>query len=484
MSEEFKFSDPGEGLQEAEVLEIHVSEGDHVNDGDTVFTVETDKAATDIPAPFSGTVEKVHLKTGDVVRVDDVLLTYAPDDGAKPQKETEKGADESEKSAGEEEKKDAEDEEKENREGSKKRPRDDEEALDEEGTAGVEESAVDEETSEAAQQTEERADQDKGEKREAPSSSARDGHRSPVPASPSTRRIARERSVDLHDVEPSGPQGRVTTEDVEAAAKGEGPAASREKRGEEATSSASTLPDFSQWGETEREPMRSIRRVTAERLTQSWKEVPHVYHQDVADVTELERFRHDYEASAQVNGGKFTLTILMMKALVFALKQFPRFNASLDNENQEIVLKRYYNIGVAVATERGLLVPVIRDVDKKNLIELTENVTDTVEKARNGELGREDMEGASMTLTNPGPLGGTALTPLINLPEVAILGLGQARLEPVVHGDLEDYEIKPRLLLPLSLGFDHRVNDGADAANFVTTLIGALEDPQALLLKI
>lgn len=433
MSQEFTFSDPGEGLQEAEVLEIHVEEGAYVNDGDTVLTVETDKAATDIPAPFTGTVEKVHVKTGDVVRVDDVLLSYVPE-GSERQQEAEEGE-------GEGEGDDKRDEE-------RRKP------------------------SDRGRETEETD----GEKRKEPREERRQRSRHPVPASPSTRRIAHERGIDLRDVEPSGPQGRVTTEDVEAA--------SREGTREKERREPSPLPDFSRWGEIERQPMRSVRRVTAERMTQSWREVPHVFHQDVADVTELERFRHEYEATAQANGGKFTLTILVMKALVFAMKRFPRFNASLDVENQEIVLKHYYNIGMAVATDRGLLVPVIRDVDRKNLIELTEAVSTTVEKTRNGELRREDMEGGSMTLTNPGPLGGTALAPLINLPEVAILGLGQARLQPVVHGDLEDYEIKPRQMLPLSLGFDHRVNDGADAANFVTALIGALEDPQSLLLRI
>lgn len=429
MSQEFKFSDPGEGLQEAEVLEIHVEEGTYVNDGDIVLTVETDKAATDIPAPFTGTVEKIHLKTGDTVRVDEVLLTYQP---------AEEGDEEQQQPDSEQEQK-------------------------------QEQQAK----TEKEQKDTDRSEQEK--EREA----SKHNHQAPVPASPSTRRIARERGIDLRDVEPSGPQGRVTTEDVEAFG-GE----SKEKAPGEASSKPTTLPDFTRWGEVERQPMRSIRRVTAERMSQAWREIPHVFHQDIADITELERFRHQYEDSAQASGGKFTLTILVMKALVFAMKQFPRFNASLDAENQEIILKHYYNIGMAVATDRGLLVPVIRDVDRKNFIELTEAVSTTVEKARNGELRREDMEGASMTLTNPGALGGTSLSPLINPPEVAILGLGQARLEPVVHGDLDNYEVKPRRRLPLSLGFDHRVNDGADAANFVTTLIGALEDPQSLLLKI
>ncbi|MEA3252430.1 MAG: dihydrolipoamide acetyltransferase family protein [Pseudomonadota bacterium] len=485
MSEAFKFSDPGEGLEEAEVLEIHVGEGDQVNDGDIVLTVETDKAATDIPAPFTGKVERIHVKTGDTVRVDDLLISYNPDgsedagSGKQDKEEAQPDASDGDDSA-----KSADADKGKNQD--RQQQASSAEPEDEKGAAQPRADASDEEDEENAEEGDTR--------REAPSddSQSEDSQhqadkRAPVPAAPSTRRIARERGVDLHAIDPSGPHGRVTTEDVEAAARhaeSTGGTAEQTDQQRGPQREATALPDFSRWGETERQPMRSIRRATAKRMAQSWREIPHVYHQDVADVTELERFRHDYETSAEAAGGKFTMTLLMLKAMVYALKQFPRFNASLDTANEEIVLKRYCNIGVAVATDQGLLVPVVRDVDRKNLIELTAELNDIVDKARAGELARQDMEGASMTLTNPGPLGGTALTPLINPPEVAILGMGQARLEPVVHGDLSEYQIKPRLMLPLSLGFDHRVNDGADAAKFVSTLIGALEDPHSLLLKI
>ncbi|MBZ9556652.1 MULTISPECIES: dihydrolipoamide acetyltransferase family protein [unclassified Modicisalibacter] len=465
MSETFRFSDPGEGLEEAEVLEIHVGEGDHINDGDTVLTVETDKAATDIPAPFTGTVETVHPGTGDRVRVDDALITYQPDG----EKEEEATADESQ-----------------DEQATQDQEEDTSSRESEDETQEADSEASKKDDAESAQ--DESAQEDTGSRQEGEtrSNGKHTDRRQPVPAAPSTRRIAREMGVDLHDVEPSGPQGRVTADDVEAAAQGEQGAAARETLSAEQPSrqESSGLPDFSRWGETEREAMRSIRRATAQRMSRSWQEIPHVYHQDVADITALERFRRDYEPSAESNGGKFTMTVLMLKAMVYALKQFPRFNASLDAENEELVLKCYFHIGVAVATDQGLLVPVIRDVDRKNMIELTAELKAIIDKAKAGELAREDMEGGCMTLTNPGPMGGTSLSPLINPPEVAILGMGQARLEPVVHGDLDDYEIKPRLMLPLSLGFDHRANDGADAASFVTTLIGALEDPHSLLLKI
>lgn len=423
MSKEFKFTDPGEGLHEAEVLELHVSAGDSVEDGDTVLTVETDKAAMDIPAPFSGTVEKIPIAEGDTVTVGDVLMTY-DEGGASDERQAEPDRRDSAKAS---------------------------------------------ETKETRSESE---------------------HREPVPAAPSTRRLAREKGVDLHAIEPSGKYGRVTAEDVEAAAQTRKEADRKVKdrqRGAELIpggGEAPALPEFSQWGEVERVPLRSIRRVTARNMARSWGQIPHVYHQDIADVTDLERFRHQHENAAETEGGKFTLTVLVMKALASALKQFPRFNASLDPANQEIVVKRYCHIGLAVATDRGLLVPVIRNVDEKNLIELTTEATDIARQTRNGEVSREAMQGGSMTVTNPGPMGGSSLTPLINHPQVAILGMGQARLEPVVHGNLDDYTIRPRLRLPLILGFDHRVNDGANAAKFVTHLIHSLADPESLLLRL
>ncbi len=456
MSQEFKFTDPGEGLHEGEILEVHVSEGDEVEDGDIVLTVETDKASTDVPAPFSGTVEKLHVKEGDMVEVGDTLITYR------------EGGEESEAGEGEEEEKEKEGAGEEEASAQKEQPQ-------EKGGTKEEQRGAEESQQEPAEDKEERQPARRDGK------SADEG---PVPAAPSTRRLAREKGVDLRTVEASGPHGRVTAEDVEAAAGG---GKQRERSGAPAVTPGSApgpLPDFSQWGEVERTPLRSIRRATAQHMAQSWAQIPHVFHQDVADVTELERFRREYAPEAQAGGGKFTLTVLVMKALVFALKEFPRFNASLDTENEEIVLKRYFHIGMAVATEQGLLVPVARDVDRKNLTELTAEIGALAEQARSGDLQREDMQGASMTVTNPGAMGGSAFMPLVNYPQVAILGMAQARLEPVVRGDLDAHEIVPRLRLPLILGFDHRVNDGADAARFVTTLIEILDDPKSLLLKI
>ena len=219
-------------------------------------------------------------------------------------------------------------------------------------------------------------------------------------------------------------------------------------------------------------------------MARSWHRIPHVTHMDVADVTELERVRQEHREEVEERGGRLTLTALVMKAAVSALKEYPRFNASLDMDAEEIVLKRHYHFGVAIDTERGLLVPVIRDVDRKSVQELAVELTDLAERTRGGEVEPREMQGATFTITNPGPIGGTGFTPLINWPQVAILGMARARLEPVVRGDLQDHEIEARLRLPLCLGFDHRVNDGADAARFVNHLTRTLADPDSFLLSV
>ncbi|MDN5937395.1 MAG: 2-oxo acid dehydrogenase subunit E2 [Salinisphaera sp.] len=521
MSKEYKLSDPGEGLHEAEVLEVHVKAGDEVAEGDVVLTVETDKANTDLPAPFSGTIAELRVSEGDMAEVGDVLMTYdeggqAPDKDKQSTEDADHEDDQDPDAADDEDDDDAE-----NKDGdtgdadpggddrqadtgdsdADRDQADDDDAADglsdSDGSDAGGDKNADQGTDKAAQDAgdDEEKNDDKAKKARDESQPAdnkdraqKSGRREPVAAAPSTRRLAREKGVDLHDVEGSGKQGRVTAEDVEAAAQTAAPS-EKGKQGRGAAlipggGQAPPLPDFSQWGEVERSPLRSIRRATAQHLARAWTQIPHVFHQDIADVTALERFRHEHEDAAETGGGKFTLTVLVIKALAAALKQFPRFNASLDPDNQEIVFKRYCHIGLAVATDRGLLVPVLRNVDRKNLIELSTEAADLARKTRNGEVKREDMQGGCITVTNPGPMGGTWLTPIINYPQVAILGMGQARLEPVVRGTLDDYQIEPRLRLPLVLGFDHRVNDGAEAARFVTHLIDSLADPESLLLQL
>ena len=317
-------------------------------------------------------------------------------------------------------------------------------------------------------------------------------------ASPSTRRLARELDVDLRQVAPTGPSGLVTAEDVrvfagkakKAAVLEEIPAEVEEAEEAPAgllapsilSAGAPALPDFGQWGSVERVPLRSVRKATAKHMALSWSQIPHVTHADVADVTELDEFRRKHKADIEKQGGSLSLTVFALKAVVAALKAHPRFNASLDTGKSEIVLKHYHHIGVAVDTDRGLIVPVIRDVDRKSITELAMELDGLVRRAREGKTDREELTGGTFTITNIGPLGGTGFAPIINYPQVAILGMARARLQPVVRGDTDQYEIVPRLMLPLILGFDHRVVDGADAARFMNVIIEVLERIENLLM--
>jgi len=491
MAKEFRLQDPGEGIHEAEVVEVQVSAGDQVEDGDIVLVVETDKAAVEVPAPFTGTVEEVRVEEDQVVEVGDVLMTYSEDGG---EGTTEAGEEEAE--SGEEEERTAKE---------------------------VEGEEPAEETEKSAGESEEA---DEGAEKETGGSGRASGRgETPVPASPSTRRLARELEVDLREVSGSGPEGRVTAEDVRSYAEGEGggkaagtAAADQEGEGTEGEGRPAAeeggapgeegsrsedretesgpaagpfrtlvrkqppLPDFSTWGPIHREPLRRIRRSVAKRMTLAWWEIPHVTHHEVADFTDLERFRREHEDAVSREGGQLTLTVLILKAAVAALREHPRFNASLDVVAEEIVFKDYCNVGLAVDTDNGLVVPVIRDADRKSLTELAREIPEMVERVRSGDVKQEDVQGGTFTLTNPGPLGGTSFSPIVRHPEVAILGTAAARLEPVVKGDLDEYQIVPRLRLPLVLAFDHRVNDGADAARFMNTVVDTLSDTDSLLL--
>jgi len=430
MTRAFKLPDLGEGIHEAEIVEIPVAVGDEVEEDQTILVVETDKAAVEIPSPYSATVESVEVEVGDLVRVDNVMMTFSGNGVAAEEPE--------------------------------ERP----------------------ETAE-----EERPQKEPVETRE---------QKGPVPASPATRRLARELDVDLRQVEPTGPAGRVTAQDVRAFAEGEAerepaPAEPREEERErrpEATSavdprsvSLPPLPDFERWGEVERIELRSVRRSIAKQMALSWAQIPRVSHHEEADITELDRLRRKYKEESGLES--LTLTVFIIKAAAAALRDFPRFNASLDAQAEEIVLKRYYHFGVAVDTERGLIVPVVRDVDCKSLIQLSNELQELAEQTRAGEAALEDLQGASFTITNVGILGGTAFTPIVNYPEVAILGMARAAWKPVVRADESGRQkIEPRLILPLVLAFDHRVADGADAARFMRAIVETLKDPHKLMLTL
>ncbi len=296
----------------------------------------------------------------------------------------------------------------------------------------------------------------------------------PLPAAPSVRRFARELGIDLHRVTGTGAGGRITREDVKAYVQktmSDRPAAG-------APLTAPPLPDFTRWGEVDRQPLRAVRRKIAENLSIAWTQAPHVTQFDRADVTDLEAFRQRHKAEAEARGGKLTPTALTLKAVITALKAFPRFNASLDSAAGELILKRYYHIGIAVDTERGLLVPVIRDVDRKDIFELAAELAELAERARQGKADLEELQGGTFTITNLGSISGTAFTPIINFPEVGILGISQSRQEPVVRNG----RVEPRLIMPICLSYDHRVIDGADGARFTKHLVESLENPGRMLL--
>jgi pyruvate dehydrogenase E2 component (dihydrolipoamide acetyltransferase) len=457
---DFKLPELGENITAGDVVRVLVSAGDTIAKDQPLLELETDKATIEVPSSVSGTVKEIKIKQGERVKVGQVVLTV--DDGAsagngKGPKEA-SGAD-------------------------KPKPQ---------PTGAPEEGGLSQQTPEAGPTTaatspaspraqSEEAPEPKPKRGEvvdisraarptpapapAPVEAAPTG---PVaPAAPSVRRLARELGVDIQRVPGSGPAGRISADDVQAfvrnALSGGGGAA--------AVSAA--LPDFAKWGEVERKSMSNIRRKTAEHLSNAWNTIPHVTQHDKADITALEALRKQYSPQAEKAGGKLTMTAIALKIVAAALRKFPQFNASLDVSRNEIVYKKFVNVGVAADTERGLLVPVLRDVDRKGVIQLAAELGAASEKARTGKLSLDDMQGAGFTITNLGGIGGTSFTPIVNWPEVAILGISRGAHEPVyVNGQFE-----PRLMLPLSLSYDHRVIDGADAARFLRWIVEAFEQP-------
>lgn len=471
-----QFQDPGEGIHEAEILEVLVAEGDAVEEGQQVLVVETDKAAFEVHAPRSGVVGKVQVHPGDTVQVGDTLMTF--EDGAHGDDTADGSESEPPKPAPE-------------RKGSEARPekQEDHEASDESfDTAPPDARQREPEPEPSEGEDPGRRDKGKAEARASVDEGLARGAgsgRPPVPATPATRRLARELGVDLNDVVPSGEKGRVLDEDVRAFAdKATEPRKAKPGQEGRGTAQEQRLPDFSSQGRVERQPLRSIRKTTAERMARAWAEVPHVTHHDLVDISELERWRQRLAPKVEAEGGKLTLTILVMKALCSVLREYPRFNASLDTERGELIIKHYYHLGVAVDTERGLLVPVVRDAAAKSLSVLSKELVELADRARQGKSKREELAGSSFTITNIGSLGGTGFTPMINYPEVAILGLARATLQPVVVGEFDSHDIATRLMLPISLAFDHRVIDGAEAARFVARLKQRLADVEEYMLSI
>lgn len=433
MAIEIKLPVLGENVESATVVKIFVKAGDKITKDQAIMELETEKATMDLPSSAAGTVKEIAVKEGDTIKVGQTVLTLE-DAGEKteakptapPQKEPEKKAEEKPAEKPAEEPKEPKPEE--------KKPE------------------------EAPQPTE-----------QAPPP------REDSAATPKLRRMARELGLDIHTVKGTGDGGRITEEDVRNHAR----SIILNASGKEISSGPSPLPDFSHWGDTERRAMSAIRRKTAEHVQEAWNSIPHVTQFGSADITELEKTREAFAKRAEAAGGKLTVTAITLKVVAAALKVFPQFNASIDPGLQEVILKKYCNIGIAVDTEHGLLVPVIRDVDKKNIISLSVELTQSAEKARNKKLAVDDMQGGVFTITNLGGIGGAHFTPIVNAPEVAILGISRATMQPV----FVDGEFKPRLMLPLSLSYDHRAVDGADGARFLRWVVEALENPILIALE-
>ncbi|MCW5820884.1 MAG: 2-oxo acid dehydrogenase subunit E2, partial [Trueperaceae bacterium] len=308
-----------------------------------------------------------------------------------------------------------------------------------------------------------------------------------VPAAPSVRRLARELGVDIRAVQGSGVLGRISAADVRAHADGAGVASVvagvqvAAAAAGTATAQPVALPDFSRWGETERSPMSGVRKATVRSMTNAWSSVPMVTQFDKADITELEVVRKRYQPKAEALGAKLTPTAILLKVVAGALRRFPDFNASIDVAAQEVVHKRYVNVGVAVDTDAGLLVPVVKNADRKNMLELAVELGELAVKARNRKLSPDEMQGGNFSISNLGGIGGYGFTPIVNPPDVAILGVSRSSMEPVWNAATGEFE--PRLMLPMSLTYDHRLIDGAAAARFLRWVCTALEDPFLIALE-
>jgi pyruvate dehydrogenase E2 component (dihydrolipoamide acetyltransferase) len=440
---EFRLPELGENIEQGDLVRLMISPGAKVSEGQPVMELETDKAVVEVPSSVTGVVKEVRVKQGEKVKVGQVIFTL--EGAAMPQSESVKHAPV-------------------------------EHVSGQQGARLAFQAAM-----RAEGKTEEQAlpvDQP----RPVPpdftmpaqlGKVAGTEYREPVPAAPHVRRLARELGVDIQAVKGSGPGGRISKDDVKAYSKALLTSVSAAAQAPRTHVAEPALPDFSKWGKVERVSMRGVRRKTAEHLWEAWSTIPHVTQHDKADITELEQLRARFAPKAEEAGGKMTVTAIALKVCASALKVFPQFNASIDMSKEEIVYKQYIHIGVAVDTDRGLLVPVIPDVDKKNIVELATELTQLSKKARDKKLTQQEMEGGTFTITNLGGIGGTGFSPIVNHPEVAILGLSRSSMEPVwINGKFE-----PRLVLPLSLSYDHRLIDGADAARFLRWIAEAFEQP-------
>ena len=463
---EFKLPNLGDGVAAGDVLRVLVKAGDTLKADQAVLELETDKATLEVPSTVGGKVTEVKVKPGDKVKPGQVVLVVdeagsgaaasAPAPAAKAEAPAPAAPPPPAAAA------------------MAGPPGESDEPTDRPAMMAMAAGA-----GEGSDQT------------DRPNvlafSAARGAGPAAVPgapiapAAPSVRRLARELGVDLHQVQGSGPNGRISQDDVKTFTKQV--MASLGGGGQRAVATVSgasvALPDFSKWGAVERKGMSGIRRKTSEHLSHAWNTIPHVTQFDEADITALEQVRKQYRGEVEKAGGNLTVTAILTKIVASALKTFPQFNASVDAAGEAIVYKKYVHVGIAVDTENGLLVPVVRNADQKNLTQIAVDIQQLADKAKARKLSLDDMSGGSMSISNLGGIGGTAFTPIVNWPEVAILGVSRGAMEPKWNGT----SFEPRLMLPLSLSYDHRLIDGADAIRFLRWVVDALENPFALALR-
>ena len=452
---EFKVPELGENVASGDVAKVLVSVGDTVKLEQPVIELETDKATIEVPSSVAGVVKEIKVKKGDKVSVGAVIFTV--DDGGAAGNGAGKTAAAPPPPA-------------------EAKPEPKAEAKPEPKPEPKAEAKV---VSMPPRQPAEAPPAQAAAPAPAPAPTA--SNLMPAAASPAVRRLAREIGVDINAVVGSGPAGRISQEDVKEHARrilSSAGSTGAPAAGGMAARASRPMPDFAKWGEVQREPWSNIRRVTSEHLSYSWNTVPHVTQFDKADVTALEELRKKYKDQVVKAGGNLTVTAMLVKVLATALQKFPQFNASIDPDRGEIVYKKYVNVGVAVDTDRGLLVPVIKDAGRKNITQIAVEMQQLAEKARDRKLTIEEMSGGSMSLSNLGGIGGTYFTPIVNWPEVAILGVSRGGTEPV----WKDGQFVPRQMLPLSLSYDHRLIDGADAIRFLRWVVEAIEQPFLLSL--
>jgi pyruvate dehydrogenase E2 component (dihydrolipoamide acetyltransferase) len=458
MIEEVKIPEISENVESGTIIRVLVGVGDMIDIDDVLVEFETEKALVDIPSTVKGKITELLAKEGAEMKVGDVIARV----------DTESRSDQSDTAESEP--------------AAAEAPKKEEDTPKESPPAGAPEEVkaeVDQKQKDAspAPQIPAVAAQPAVTQKKIEDHPA---DRGPAPAAPSVRRFARELGVDIYAVKASGPGSRITEDDVKVhVQKGQRPdkTAPAGIAPTEMTAEPK-LPDFSRWGEVETVELDGVRRITAANMATAWRTVPHVTQFDQADVTGLQEFIHKNAEKVAQNGGKLTVTAILVKVCAAALKKFGRFNASIDPVNQRLILKKYIHIGIAADTPRGLLVPVVRNADRKSISRLAAEITDLADRARNKKLKPDEMEGGTFTLSNQGGIGGVGFTPIVFWPQAAILGVSRASIMPRYI----DGEFKPRSLLPLSLSFDHRIIDGADAARFLRWVCESLEHPLTMVL--